>query len=77
VGLEAVILIGTEGDSEDAIFAHHELAVGEFLFESLEVVGGHVVEGEDVEELILGHEGVYAIDDELLVFSFLGFGLGQ
>lgn len=75
--LKAVVFVSPECDSEDSIFSHHELAVGEFFLESLEVVGRHVIKGEDVEELVLGHEGVNFIDKEFLVLSFLGFGLGE
>ena len=75
--LEAVILISTEGDSQDSVFTHHELAVGEFFLKSLEVVGGHVIEREDIQILVLGHVCMNLIDDELLVLSLFRFGLGQ
>ena len=75
--LEGVIFISAESNSEDTILAHHELAVGKFFLESLEIVGGHVFPCEDVEELVLGHVGMDPFDNELLVLTLLGFGLGQ
>jgi hypothetical protein len=77
VGFEGVVLVSTEGEFKHAVFAHHELALGEFFFQSLKVVGGHVVPGQNVQVLELGHEGVDFVDDELLVFPLLGLDLGQ
>ncbi len=77
IGFEWGLFISSEGDSQDTIFSHHELAVGKFLFESLEVVSGHVVEREDVQILVLGHERVYFINNVFFMLSFFGFSLGQ
>jgi hypothetical protein len=73
--LKAGLFISTEGDSQNSIFTHHELAVSKLFLEAFEVIGRHVVEGEDVEELILGHESLSSFNDKLFVLSGFGFGL--
>ncbi len=75
--LERVILIRAKGNPEHSILAHHELAVSELLLKPLEVVGGHIVPRKHIQVLVLAHEGMHAVDNELLVLSLLWFHLGQ
>ena len=73
VGFVGVVFVCSEGYSNDFIFSHEEFGVVEGLSECLEVIGGHVFEGEYVDVFVSAHEVVNFIDDELFMFS--GFGL--
>lgn len=77
IGFESAFLVGAECNSNNFIFAHKEFGVCECLSEWLEVVGAHVVEGENVEILKLFEEAVHLIDYELFVFSEFWFDFGE
>jgi hypothetical protein len=64
-----VLLSIAERHSNYLVFTHQELGIGKSLSERLEVIGAHVLIGEDVEVLILGEEAVHPLDDELLVLA--------
>lgn len=71
------LLLGSEGHTDDLVFTHKELGIWLGLSKGFEVVGGDVIEGQHVDILELGHEGVHFFDDERLVLPRLGLHLGQ
>lgn len=75
--LIGIFFVTAKSNSNDFIFAHEELGVWECFAEGLEVIGAHVIEGEDVEVFELVKEGVDLVDDELLVLAHLGLYLSQ
>ena len=77
IGFVAILLIGPESNSHDLVLSHEELGVGKGLAQRFEVVGRHVVEGQDVDVFEATHEGMHLVDDELFVLSGLGGHLGQ
>jgi len=69
--------IVAESDTDDFVLSHEEFGIGECFSEWLEIVGAHIVEGEDVEVLELVEEAVHLLDDELFVLSHFGLDLGE
>lgn len=77
IRFESAFFISAQRNSYNFIFAHEEFGVSECLSERLEVVGAHVIEGENVEILELFEEVVHLIDYELFVFSEFWFDFGE
>ena len=67
----------SESNTDNFILSHKELGVGEGFAEGLEIIGAHIVEGENVEVLELVEEGVHLVDNELFVLAHLGLHLCQ
>ena len=73
----AIFLVGAKGHSHNFILSHEKFGIGEGLSQRLEVVGGHVIEGEDVDVLEPSHKGMHLIDDKLFVLPGFGGHLGE
>ncbi len=71
------LLIMSECNCDDFIFAHEKLGISECFAEGFEVVGAHVVKGEHIEELVLVEEGMHLVHNELFVFAHLGLHFSQ
>lgn len=77
MGFKAGLLVSSQGNSEDTVLAHHELAVSQFLLETFEVISWHVIEWEDIQKLVLCHKRMDSINNEFFVLSGFRFSLGQ
>ena len=77
VGLEGILFISAEGDSDNFVLAHQEFGVSEAFPKILEVIGAHVFEGENVEVFVAFEEVVDFIDYELFVVPHFGFDFGE
>lgn len=72
-----IFLLSSKCYSDDFVFSHEEFRVRLALPEVFEVIGGHVIEGEDVKVFETSEEGVDFVDDEFFVLSGFGLDLGK
>ena len=47
------------------------------FFDVFEVIGGHILEGEDIDIVISTHKGMYFIDNKLFMFFSLRDNFSQ